>query len=150
MPSLEHVKQIWSSVGCALFSDSSTSSRWYEIQKKRKIFSPILANSPSGSIFTFFLHDPLDAFCFLVSKNFIERETYYTCTEIVNRFFAEFSGILFNGDMRMPKYRISINFFLAHVFLQFMADPLLCLLIMRFCFFYATVCLLQVGHLLSH
>eukprot|EP01127_Copromyxa_protea_P023916 TRINITY_DN9195_c0_g1_i1.p1 TRINITY_DN9195_c0_g1~~TRINITY_DN9195_c0_g1_i1.p1 ORF type:complete len:681 (+),score=83.24 TRINITY_DN9195_c0_g1_i1:28-2043(+) len=86
--------------------------------------------SQSEDMLTFFLHSPLDAFFKLVSKTSVNRETYETCQTMTTNFFTEFSGILLNGDM-------------PHVFLQFMVDPLLTVLIMRFCFFYATTCLFQ-------
>lgn len=50
--------------------------------------------SQAGNLFTFFLHDPLSAFCFVVAKTVFPLDVHKKCTECVNNIFLDLASDL--------------------------------------------------------
>jgi len=84
-----------------------------------------------GSLFTYFLNSPLNAFCCLVGQTDLQVSSYKACEDIIDQLFVELGQILTTHDKLSPSCK------------EFMNDPLLALLIMRFIFCYATLSLLE-------
>eukprot|EP01125_Pyxidicula_operculata_P017373 TRINITY_DN6080_c2_g1_i2.p1 TRINITY_DN6080_c2_g1~~TRINITY_DN6080_c2_g1_i2.p1 ORF type:complete len:495 (-),score=53.54 TRINITY_DN6080_c2_g1_i2:9-1493(-) len=81
----------------------------------------------SGSLFSFFLHSPLDAFCLAVHKTELFSDVYEQCQDIVQNLFKEMHSVIL-ANTETP-----------HVMVQFLEDPILRLLILRFVFCHAVL-----------
>lgn len=61
--------------------------------------------SQAGNLFTFFLHDPLTAFCFTVTRMVLTQETYNQCTEALNNLLIELQNLVTTSpEMRMLNF----------------------------------------------
>jgi len=75
----------------------------------------------TGSLFTFFLHSPLDAFCFSVNQTDLLNVTYISCQEICEKILADIKNMVHEEKLAQPC-------------MAFLNDPLLAVLIYRFIF----------------
>jgi len=88
--------------------------------------------SQTGSLFTFFMHDPLDALCFSVFKTEIDSQTYNQCNTKLNQWFIDMINTLTQSQDLPENYR------------YFMGDPYLRLLIVRYIFCYGVLSMHQL------
>jgi hypothetical protein len=87
----------------------------------------ILEASQAGNLFTFFLHDPLTAFCFTVTRMVLTQQVYNQCTEILNNLLLQLQALVTTSPEMPPEIT------------PFFSDEFLLLFILRFIFCHAVL-----------
>jgi hypothetical protein len=81
----------------------------------------LLEASQAGNLFTFFLHDPLSAFCFVVAKTVFPLDVHKKCTECVNNLFLDLaSDLQSSSELPVNCARLIQDEFILMFFMRFL------------------------------